>query len=129
MVSGARCAIRMRSSKETDTTKALISLRRDLENRPCHVFGIRTHCSPNFCTVQQQQQQDLIGGRSIDGAAEENCTDNEEDHAQDRAAGTVMVKRIMMMTVILGVGYSTYEIRIITYYPIHVISIATYLSC
>ena len=42
--------------------------------------------------------------------------------------GAVMVKRIMMMTAILGIGYSTYEIRIIMYYPIHVISIATYLS-
>ena len=88
LVSGARCAIRMRS-KETDTTKALISLRRDLVNGPCHVFGIHTHCSPDFCTVQQQQQQDLIGGRSIDGATEENCTDSEQDHAQDRAAGII----------------------------------------
>ena len=56
LVSAARCAIRMRS-KEEDRAKALISLRKDLVNGPLHVFGIHTHCSPDFCTVQQQQQE------------------------------------------------------------------------
>ncbi len=49
LVSAARCAIRMRS-KETDKTKALVSLRKDLVNGPLHCFGIHTHCSTDFCT-------------------------------------------------------------------------------
>ncbi len=55
LVSGARCAIRMRS-KEADTAKALKALRRDLANGPFHVFGIHTHCSHDFSTTAQQHQ-------------------------------------------------------------------------
>ncbi len=66
LVSGARCAIKMRS-KETDKAKALIALRRDLTNGPFHVFGIHTHCSPDFCTTAQQQQLDSTEGSSIGG--------------------------------------------------------------
>ena len=49
LVSSARCAIRMRS-QETDTEKALASLKKDLINGPRHCFGVHTHCSPDFCT-------------------------------------------------------------------------------
>lgn len=87
LVSAARCAIRMRS-EEADKVKALRSLRKDLVNGPCHVFGIHTNCSPDFCTVQRQRQQDP--GTSNTGGenpAEENCSDVEQDHADGRSDG------------------------------------------
>ena len=55
LVSAARCAIRMRST-ESDRQKALTALRKDLLNGPCHSFGIHTDCSPDFCTVAQDNQ-------------------------------------------------------------------------
>ena len=76
LVSGARCAIRMRS-KEADKARALIALRKDLANGPSHVFGIHTHCSPDFCTTVQQQRD------STDGLSEGNHADCEQDDSGD----------------------------------------------
>ena len=56
LVSGARCAIRMRSY-ETDVKKAVELLNRDLLNRPLHCFGIHSHCSTDFCTVARENQE------------------------------------------------------------------------
>ena len=85
LVSGARCAIKMRS-KETDKAKALVSLRKDLTNGPLHVFGIHTHCSPDFCTASQQQQ-DPSEGRSTDGDPAEGTRAESENHTDGRSDG------------------------------------------
>lgn len=64
LVSAARCAIRMRS-KESDTKKALTSLRKDLANGPRHCFGIHTQCNPDFCTaVRGTQEGSSLGSRN-----------------------------------------------------------------
>ena len=56
LVSGACCAIRMRSY-ETDVKKAVELLNRDLLNGPLHCFGIHSHCSTDFCTVAREKQE------------------------------------------------------------------------
>ncbi len=55
LVSAARAAIRMRS----DPKKALISLKRDLQNGPRHCFGFHDDCSPDFCKTSSHPQQYL----------------------------------------------------------------------
>ena len=52
LVSGACCAIRMRSY-ETDVKKAVELLNRDLLNGPLHCFGIHFY----FCTVAREKQE------------------------------------------------------------------------
>ena len=56
LVSGARCAIRMKSY-EMDVKKAVELLNRDLLNGPLHCFGIHSHCSTDFCTVARENQE------------------------------------------------------------------------
>lgn len=56
LVSAARCAIRMRS-REPDRKKAVKLLKQDLINGPNHCFGIHDGCSPDFCTMVQQQSR------------------------------------------------------------------------
>ena len=43
LVSAARSAIRMRSM-EDDKMKALVALKRDLQDGPRHCFGLHEHC-------------------------------------------------------------------------------------
>ncbi len=54
LISAARAAIRMRST-ESDPKKALISLKRDLQNGPRHCFGFHDDCSPDFCKTAQDK--------------------------------------------------------------------------
>ena len=54
-MSAAKCTIRMRS-QEKDRVSALILLRKDLVNGPCHCFSIHTHYSSDFCTIAKDQQ-------------------------------------------------------------------------
>ena len=56
LVSAARCVIRTRN-QEKDRAQALILLRKDLVNRPCHCFGNHTHYSSDFCATARDQQQ------------------------------------------------------------------------
>ena len=79
LVSGARCAIRMRS-KEADTAKALKALRRDLANGPSHVFGIHTHCSPDFCTTAQQHQHQDRDKSQEHQDQQQDHQDQQQDH-------------------------------------------------
>ena len=53
LVSGARCAIKMRS-KEVDRREGIKLLKRDLWNGPNHCFGNHQHCSPDFCTTARE---------------------------------------------------------------------------
>ena len=70
LVSAARCAIRMRS-RESDTKKALTSLRKDLANGPRHCFGIHTQCNPDFCTTARGMAQQGSSSGSGSGDCEE----------------------------------------------------------
>ena len=54
LVSGARCAIKMRSS-EQDRQLGVKLLKRDLTNGPNHCFGNHDHCSPDFCTTARER--------------------------------------------------------------------------
>ena len=56
LVSGARCAIKMRS-KEVDRREGIKLLKRDLLNGPNHCFGNHQHCSPDFCTTARERLQ------------------------------------------------------------------------
>ena len=56
LVSSARCAIKMRS-REPDPKKALEQLKKDLVNGPRHCFGLHQFCSPDFCTIAREQQE------------------------------------------------------------------------
>ena len=55
LVSGARCAIKMRS-KEPDRKKAIKLLERDLINGPLHCFGSHDQCSPDFCSIAKENR-------------------------------------------------------------------------
>ena len=70
-------------SKEADKARALIALRKDLANEPSHIFGIHTHCSPDFCTTVQQQQQHQQRRDLTDDLAEGNHADCEQDDSSD----------------------------------------------
>ena len=54
LVSAARSAIRMRST-ESDRSKAITELRKDILNGPRHCFGHHDHCSSNFCTTAKEK--------------------------------------------------------------------------
>ena len=76
LVSAARCAIRMRS-KESNTAKALVSLRKDLFNGPLHCFGIHARCSPDFCTTVRDNQHQHGAGSSNN--EDTSTSDNGDD--------------------------------------------------
>ena len=80
LVSAARCAIRMRS-KESDTAKALVSLRKDLINGPLHCFGIHTRCSPDFCSTAKENQKDknCISTNSFDDVEKDSTQEENDD--------------------------------------------------
>ena len=61
LVSAARSAIRMRST-ESDRSKAITKLRKDLLNGPRHCFGHHDHCSPDFCTTAREKSNVLCTG-------------------------------------------------------------------
>ena len=66
LTSAARCAIRMHS-KESDTSRALHSLERDLINGPLHCFGYHDNCSPDFCsTARERLEQSSSSGSETD---------------------------------------------------------------
>ena len=79
----------MCNKNEKHIVQALVLLRKDLINGPCHCFGIHTHCSPDLCTTvrdlqvlqlptsqQPSQEPPSSSGDTEDG---ENNDDNEDD--------------------------------------------------
>ena len=70
LTSAARCAIKMRS-KESDVTKAVKLLERDLINGPYHCFGQHNNCSADFCTTAREKMTPTTQSTSSD---ESDCT-------------------------------------------------------
>ena len=89
LVSSARCAIRMRS-RESDTKKALTSLRKDLANGLRHCSGIHSQCNPDFCTTARGMVPGTSLGSDLDGGARgeghEGCAGGEGCAGEDNCA-------------------------------------------
>lgn len=72
LVSGACCAIKMRSAN-SDRAVGVRLLKRDLLNGPNHCFGNHNHCSPDFCSTvrdrlaQNGQEMTLRSDADQDG--------------------------------------------------------------
>ena len=85
LTSSARCAIRMRS-KESDKSRALKSLERDLINGPFHCFGHHDRCSPDFCSTSKeklQQSSSCGNGNAQDGPGSTEDDDDDDDNNDD----------------------------------------------
>ena len=81
LVSGARCAIRMRIY-ETDVKKAVELLSRDLLNGPLHCFGIHSHCSADFGeVVREKQEPTSLSNSNTQNSQSESSSNNDDQPA------------------------------------------------
>lgn len=97
LTSAARCAIKMRS-KESDISKGVKLLERDLLNGPYHCFGHHERCSPDFCLSAKERLQSFRD-TSGEGAAREEDADGSvgNDELAGKFPVTISVKKPLLV--------------------------------